>query len=96
MVGFVIVTLIWREISERLFLEKPWHWTVGFLHYAYDCGSVIVFVQVIWAEADQAELRTLRRQKREWIVPPKKLYENVDYTRENYIAKVSVYAIIRL
>uniref|UniRef100_A0A4W5NDA5 Cadherin domain-containing protein n=1 Tax=Hucho hucho TaxID=62062 RepID=A0A4W5NDA5_9TELE len=30
----------------------------------------------------------LRRQKREWIIPPKRLKENVDYTRQEYIAKI--------
>ncbi|XP_027026619.2 desmoglein-2-like isoform X1 [Tachysurus fulvidraco] len=43
---------------------------------------------VIWVEADKGELRTLHRQKREWIVPPKQLYENVDYTNEKFIAKI--------
>ncbi|MCI4377104.1 hypothetical protein PGIGA_G00199730, partial [Pangasianodon gigas] len=43
---------------------------------------------VIWVEADKGELRTLHRQKREWIVPPNKLFENVDYTREEFIAKI--------
>ncbi|XP_034160017.2 desmoglein-2-like protein [Pangasianodon hypophthalmus] len=43
---------------------------------------------VIWVEADKGELRTLHRQKREWIVPPNKLYENVDYTRNEFIAKI--------
>uniref|UniRef100_A0A673ZPB8 Desmoglein-2-like n=1 Tax=Salmo trutta TaxID=8032 RepID=A0A673ZPB8_SALTR len=30
----------------------------------------------------------LRRQKREWIIPPKKLKENVDYRNMKYIAKI--------
>ncbi|GAA6089837.1 desmoglein-2-like isoform X2 [Tachysurus ichikawai] len=43
---------------------------------------------VIWVAADKGELRTLQRQKREWIIPPKQLYENVDYTGETFIAKI--------
>ncbi|TSK58113.1 Desmoglein-2 [Bagarius yarrelli] len=30
----------------------------------------------------------LRRQKREWILPPTKLKENVDYTKQEYISKI--------
>ncbi|KAM4605608.1 desmoglein-2-like protein [Polymixia lowei] len=30
----------------------------------------------------------LRRQKREWIIPPRKLHENIDYTGLEYIAKI--------
>lgn len=30
----------------------------------------------------------LRRHKREWIIPPQKLDENVDYTKKEFIAKV--------
>lgn len=58
----------------------------------YKCKSVIAFVyeQVLGVEADKGELRTLKRQKREWIIPPKKLFENVDYTNEKFIAKVSI------
>lgn len=51
-----------------------------------------VHEQVIWAEADKGALRALHRQKREWIIPPKQLFENEDYTREEFIAKVSIYA----
>jgi len=31
----------------------------------------------------------LVRKKREWILPAKPLKENVDYTRKEFIAKVS-------
>ncbi|KAK1797326.1 hypothetical protein P4O66_008702, partial [Electrophorus voltai] len=34
------------------------------------------------------EDHTLRRQKREWIIPPKKLWENMDYTSDAFIAKI--------
>ncbi|KAK3545938.1 hypothetical protein QTP70_016959 [Hemibagrus guttatus] len=44
--------------------------------------------RVIWVKADKAELQTLHRQKRNWIIPPRKLFENVDYTRKDYIAKI--------
>ncbi|KAF5900439.1 desmoglein-2-like, partial [Clarias magur] len=30
----------------------------------------------------------LKRKKREWILPPTKLRENVDYTKQTYIAKI--------
>uniref|UniRef100_A0A673XTF8 Uncharacterized LOC115157893 n=1 Tax=Salmo trutta TaxID=8032 RepID=A0A673XTF8_SALTR len=32
--------------------------------------------------------KNLRRQKREWILPPAKIYENTDYTQREYIAKI--------
>ncbi|KAF3855306.1 hypothetical protein F7725_023361 [Dissostichus mawsoni] len=31
---------------------------------------------------------TLRRKKREWIIPPTKLMENTDYRHKEFIAKV--------
>ncbi|KAK2860149.1 hypothetical protein Q7C36_004315 [Tachysurus vachellii] len=53
------------------------------------CVLITTFCStVIWVEADKGELRTLQRQKREWIIPPKQLYENVDYTGEKFIAKI--------
>ncbi|MCJ8731257.1 hypothetical protein PDJAM_G00197420 [Pangasius djambal] len=53
------------------------------------CVFITAFcTTVIWVEADKGELRTLHRQKREWIVPPNKLYENVDYTGKEFIAKI--------
>ncbi|KAG7330515.1 hypothetical protein KOW79_006737 [Hemibagrus wyckioides] len=46
------------------------------------------FITVLGVEADKGELRTLKRQKREWIIPPKRLFENVDYTNDKSIAKI--------
>ncbi|KAF5892315.1 desmoglein-2-like, partial [Clarias magur] len=43
---------------------------------------------VSWVEADKGEQRTLHRQKREWIIPPRKLEENVDHTNLDFIAKI--------
>lgn len=40
-------------------------------------------------QASRANSRSNRR-KREWILPPTRLYENVDYTKEEYVAKVSI------
>ncbi|KAI5619856.1 desmoglein-2 [Silurus asotus] len=44
------------------------------------------------AERTDAELATtasgFKRKKREWILPPTKLKENVDYTRQEFIAKI--------
>jgi len=36
----------------------------------------------------------LIRRKREWIIPPKPLKENVDYTKRDFIAKVSHWLIV--
>ncbi|KAB5579050.1 hypothetical protein PHYPO_G00190260 [Pangasianodon hypophthalmus] len=54
------------------------------------CVLITAFcTTVIWVEADKGELRTLHRQKREWIIPPKELYENTEeYIREEFIAKI--------
>ncbi|XP_060769704.1 desmoglein-2-like protein [Neoarius graeffei] len=43
---------------------------------------------VIWVQADKGELQTLRQQKREWLIPPKRLMENVDYTKKEFIFKI--------
>lgn len=37
---------------------------------------------------------SLRRNKREWIVPPKILEENEDYTRQESIARVSMHSFL--
>uniref|UniRef100_A0A673NI35 Si:ch73-74h11.1 n=1 Tax=Sinocyclocheilus rhinocerous TaxID=307959 RepID=A0A673NI35_9TELE len=37
--------------------------------------------------ASRANSRSNRR-KREWILPPTRLYENTDYTKEEYVAKI--------
>lgn len=57
----------------------------------YESVIVIVNYQVIWVEANKRELQTLHREKRDWIIPPKRLMENVDYTKDEYISKVSTY-----
>lgn len=44
---------------------------------------------VFEAEARFQHSVALHRQKREWIVPPQILDENVDYTKREFIAKVS-------
>lgn len=46
--------------------------------------------QVLSNEAKDQRPKTLRRRKREWILPPAKLMENVDYTQKPYITKVSL------
>uniref|UniRef100_A0A8C8MNX1 Desmoglein 2 n=1 Tax=Oncorhynchus tshawytscha TaxID=74940 RepID=A0A8C8MNX1_ONCTS len=43
------------------------------------------FLCVVAAEGGGLKLR---RQKREWIIPPKRLKENVDYTSQEYISKI--------
>lgn len=45
-------------------------------------------LKVFKAEALAGQNAILRRQKREWIIPPAKLTENVDYTKKEFIAKV--------
>lgn len=40
------------------------------------------------AEAKAERYKKLRRPKREWILPPKNLEENKDYTQKEYIALV--------
>lgn len=43
---------------------------------------------MLTAEAREKTSMTLSRKKREWILPPAKLEENVDYTKKEFIAKV--------
>uniref|UniRef100_A0A8B9HNV3 Cadherin domain-containing protein n=1 Tax=Astyanax mexicanus TaxID=7994 RepID=A0A8B9HNV3_ASTMX len=51
--------------------------------------NVIYNTNIILADPDGGGgEQTLRRQKREWIIPPRKLMENVDYTNLKYIAKI--------
>lgn len=33
--------------------------------------------------------KKLVRKRRDWVLPPKPLTENVDYTKDEYVAKVS-------
>lgn len=46
---------------------------------------ILTFICVVAVESGGLNLR---RQKREWIIPPKKLKENVDYRNMKYIAKI--------
>ncbi|XP_020323227.1 cadherin-4 [Oncorhynchus kisutch] len=46
---------------------------------------ILTFLCVVAAEGGGLKLR---RQKREWIIPPKRLKENVDYTSQEYISKI--------
>uniref|UniRef100_A0A4W5MFL5 Cadherin domain-containing protein n=1 Tax=Hucho hucho TaxID=62062 RepID=A0A4W5MFL5_9TELE len=46
---------------------------------------ILTFICVVAVESGELNLR---RQKREWIIPPKKLKENVDYRSREYIAKI--------
>ncbi|KAF5892318.1 desmoglein-2-like, partial [Clarias magur] len=43
---------------------------------------------VIWIQGGKKEMQTQYRQKRAWVIPPKRLWENVDYTKDEYIAKI--------
>uniref|UniRef100_A0A7N5ZYP5 Cadherin domain-containing protein n=1 Tax=Anabas testudineus TaxID=64144 RepID=A0A7N5ZYP5_ANATE len=47
-----------------------------------------LWFQMLSAEAKQKSLQTLKRKKREWILPPAKLLENTDYTHKEFIAKI--------
>uniref|UniRef100_A0A8C8JTR0 Cadherin domain-containing protein n=1 Tax=Oncorhynchus tshawytscha TaxID=74940 RepID=A0A8C8JTR0_ONCTS len=46
---------------------------------------ILTFICVVAVESGGLNLR---RQKREWIIPPRKLKENVDYRNREYIAKI--------
>ncbi|XP_047443775.1 desmoglein-2-like [Mugil cephalus] len=52
--------------------------------------GLILLVLALMVSADDKEERqkTLRRQRREWILPPSKLMENTDYTHLEFIAKI--------
>ncbi|AWP11355.1 Hypothetical protein SMAX5B_016356 [Scophthalmus maximus] len=45
-------------------------------------------MMMLSTEARQKRPQTLKRQKREWILPPAKLLENTDYTHKEFIAKI--------
>ncbi|KAM7410638.1 hypothetical protein PAMA_001871 [Pampus argenteus] len=49
---------------------------------------LLALALMLCAKTDAKKLQTLRRKKREWILPPAKLYENTDYTHRNFIAKI--------
>ncbi|TSK58111.1 Desmoglein-2 [Bagarius yarrelli] len=49
---------------------------------------LFVFVVLCGFEAKADHSVSLRRNKREWIVPPQILEENVDYTKQLFIAKI--------
>lgn len=51
--------------------------------------DLLLQVQVVIV-VKQTSGKNLVRKKREWILPPKPLKENKDYTKELSIAKVSV------
>lgn len=49
---------------------------------------VVFQVQVVVVVRTRAGA-SLVRTKREWVIPPKTLIENKDYTNEEYVARVS-------
>ncbi|XP_034736447.1 uncharacterized protein LOC117949952 isoform X2 [Etheostoma cragini] len=49
---------------------------------------LLILTLVLSAEARDRRPMTLRRTKREWILPPAKLMENTDYTNRAFIAKI--------
>ena len=49
----------------------------------------VLVTQVCLAVGEAHSSAELRRQKREWIIPPQKLEENTDYTKKEFIAKVT-------
>uniref|UniRef100_A0A8D3B913 Cadherin domain-containing protein n=1 Tax=Scophthalmus maximus TaxID=52904 RepID=A0A8D3B913_SCOMX len=49
---------------------------------------LLVLALMLSTEARQKRPQTLKRQKREWILPPAKLLENTDYTHKEFIAKI--------
>ncbi|XP_010778368.1 cadherin-1-like, partial [Notothenia coriiceps] len=48
----------------------------------------VVSFQVLSAESGPRRQKTLRRKKREWILPPAKLMENTDYRHKEFIVKI--------
>lgn len=56
---------------------------------SYKCFSVFPPPQCVFkARAKADHPISLQRHKREWIVPPQILEENVDYTKQSFIARV--------
>ena len=53
-----------------------------------ETNAGVLPTQVCLAVVEARSSAELRRQKREWIVPPQKLEENIDYTKREFIAKV--------
>ncbi|KAJ4922991.1 hypothetical protein JOQ06_021692 [Pogonophryne albipinna] len=49
---------------------------------------LLVLALVLSVESGPRRQRTLRRKKREWIIPPAKLMENTDYRHKEFIAKI--------
>ncbi|KAL0966165.1 hypothetical protein UPYG_G00291810 [Umbra pygmaea] len=47
-----------------------------------------ITLMIVHVMAEESSGLKLRRQKREWIIPPKKLLENKDYTKYDFIAKI--------
>ncbi|KAK3516566.1 hypothetical protein QTP70_021977 [Hemibagrus guttatus] len=60
----------------RLGLSAPVLWLFCFVLCVFEAG----------AKADHSV--SLRRNKREWIIPPQILEENVDYTKQSSIARI--------
>ncbi|XP_029562091.1 uncharacterized protein LOC115157893 [Salmo trutta] len=60
------------------------------VRHAGVCLLLLLIVALVISADAEAEMRrkNLRRQKREWILPPAKIYENTDYTQREYIAKI--------
>lgn len=59
-------------------------------------NTCAAWFQVLSAEAGAKRSKTLRRTKREWILPPAKLVENTNYTWKPFIAKVSYTTLVKL
>ncbi|XP_062386302.1 desmoglein-2-like protein [Sardina pilchardus] len=49
---------------------------------------VPILILILQVQGYSSGLQKLQRQKREWIIPPKKLLENKDYTKMEYISKI--------
>ncbi|KAJ4943542.1 hypothetical protein JOQ06_006042, partial [Pogonophryne albipinna] len=49
---------------------------------------LLVLALALSAESGPRRQKTLRRKKREWILPPVKLMENTDYRHKKFIAKI--------
>ncbi|XP_038136277.1 EP-cadherin-like [Cyprinodon tularosa] len=48
----------------------------------------VLFLVIVSVDAEEKKTKTLKRTKRNWILPPAKLMENTDYSHLKYIAKI--------
>ncbi|KAL2097293.1 hypothetical protein ACEWY4_006500 [Coilia grayii] len=50
--------------------------------------TIVVPILILITQVQGYGLQKLQRQKREWIIPPRRILENEDWTKKEYIAKI--------